>query len=196
MQPSLTVHFEPKPKPPHKVCSTQHTKSIQKPPLDAAAGRRPKRRPLSSARRPYRFAPRLRVTQLTKGKTTTKRKRQAAAENSKSRPALPCRGVLIFTHSSLFRRSSRRFVVRARLSVPREQKENSGGKPRVQVAFFRADFLATGFLCCADFCKRRGRRVCVRENREQNFACCVNNSFPGGNSRDKGFPRVGPGGLA
>lgn len=86
--------------------------------------------------------------------------------------------------------------MRARLSVPREQKENSGGKPRVQVAFFRADFLATGFLCCADFCKRRGRRVCVRENREQNFACCVNNNFPGGNSRDKGFPRVDPGGLA
>lgn len=198
MQSSLTVHFEPKPKPPHKVCSTQHTTSIPKPPLDAAAGRRPKRRPLSSARRPYRFAPRLRVTQLTKGENDDEEEETGSSRKQQKSAcfALPCRGVLIFTHSSLFRRSSRRFVVRARLSVPREQKENSGGKPRVQVAFFRANFLATGFLCCADFCKRRGRRVCVRENREQNFACCVNNSFPGGNSRDKGFPRVGPGGLA
>lgn len=82
----------------------------------------------------------------------------------------------------------------------REQKENSGGKPRVQVAFFPSGFFGDrifvlcGFLQSDTPYAKRGEGV--RENREQNFACCVKNSFPGGNSRDKGFPRVGPGGLA
>lgn len=87
----------------------------------------------------------------------------------------------------------------ARPSVgPERAKRKLGGKTsRTSRVFSERIFGDRIFVLCGFLqSTRRERGEGVRENREQNFACCVNNSFPGGNSRDKGFPRVGPGGLA
>lgn len=157
MQPSLTVHFEPKPKPPHKVCSTQHTTSIPKPPLDAAAGRRPKRRPLSSARRPYRFAPRLRVTQLTKGENDDEEEETGSSRKQQKSAcfALPwCVDFhALFTFPSVVSQ-----VRGARPSVgPERAKRKLGGKTSRTSRVFPSGFFGDRIFVLCGFLQKEGK---------------------------------------
>lgn len=126
--------------------TTQH--QSQKPPLDAAVAQND-----AHCHRATPVPVCASAARDTTHEGKRRRREETAAENSKSRPALPCLGVLIFTHSSLFRRSSRRFVVRARLSVPtRESKKKTRGKTSRTSRVFPSGFFGDRILCCR-FCK-------------------------------------------